>query len=196
MKSDIQKKAAELFKQLAPDEKKATNEWVIREKKVLSLPIFLASPTTPDADGKEFCIMLKKAIDAKDFSAFTGKAPKPEAKDEPEAKPEPKAEGKTILDVAVDMGKAEVIHIGDKPEPEAKPATASAEPPKAPAHPADGDLHNALVDFVKRHAPAATGSPAPVAPAKSEFTIDEATEAKLNKMIDDRISAYFKSITG
>lgn len=189
MKQEIAKTIVGLFNQINLDQKAIVNQWTEREKKHKNIAIFLGDSKVSDQAGQELAVMLKKAIDAKDFSALEGKPAAPE-------KPATEAKPKTILDAGIESGKVEVVHIG---EPKAEPKVEKPKTPERREHtPAETSgnatwaLEQALAEFVRVHAPASTGS-APAQPAPSSPSV---SEEDIRRICDQQIQAYFKRITG
>ena len=78
----IKEVAKALFQRLQPkrDEFKLVNEWVAKNSDSNNLPIFLTKAS--EEDQQRLCVMLKKALDHDDFSAFKASPP---SEDKPEA---------------------------------------------------------------------------------------------------------------
>lgn len=193
----------QLFNQLNADQKTIANQWISREKSVKNAAIFMGSDKISETDRQEFCVLLKKALDAGDFSALMpGGSKAPEVKAEAETKaPEP-AKDKTILDAGIESGKVEVIHVGDKPKAEAPPekedsasAEASTKSCAKSSSAAAGVLHNALVEFVRTHAPAPAKAKAsaPDTPAITEDRIRELIREIIGETVTTSVKAEVKA---
>jgi hypothetical protein len=110
----INEVARTLFQELRDTQPKhmtTVNSWVNATSEHKNIPIFL----TKAAEGEKqaFCVMLKKALTAKDFSAFQATAPAAK-EEEPAPAPEPPVEDEPVVE-------------DEPPAPEEEPPT----PPKA-----------------------------------------------------------------
>jgi len=130
MSKTINEKARELFQRLKgdfpKDKMKIVNTWVAENTSSKNLPLFLAQGD--ETTKKRLCIMMQKAMDNDDFSAFTGEAEaKPaEPKEEPKPEPEKKAdESKAEKPKEESKPKDEPKDEPKKGEPKAEPKTAS-----------------------------------------------------------------------
>ena len=109
----INEVARTLFQELRDTQPKhmtTVNSWVNATSEHKNIPIFL----TKAAEGEKqaFCVMLKKALTAKDFSAFQATAPAAKT-EEPAPAPEPPVEDEPVVE-------------DEPPAPEEEPPT----PPK------------------------------------------------------------------
>ncbi len=123
----INEVARTLFQELRDTQPKhmtTVNSWVNATSEHKNIPIFL----TKAAEGEKqaFCVMLKKALTAKDFSAFQATAPAAK-EEEPAPAPEPPVEDEPVVE-------------DEPPAPEEEPPTPLKDNTQGDAiPPVDGD---------------------------------------------------------
>ncbi len=188
----ISEVARELFIQLKEKDTgkmKLVNEWITRNSSHPNLPIFLTK--SAEADKKQFCVMLKKALDADDFSAFEGGATPPtgdkgeDKKDGEDKKPDPKPEPDES-----DKDKGE-----DKPEPKPEPEKKPAKKDKPKPEPEPGPAVGGLVDdAVRTIAGAIVAKKINEALADRKGGGESVSEDDIRRIVREEIRAHFQRI--
>lgn len=193
------------------------DKWVDANTDQSNLALFLTKGD--DEDRKELCVLLKKAIDNKDFSAFDPDA-KPPAEDdkandaaeesEPEEKkeeskeeksePEPEPQTEPKKEQQKSEPKADKAEDKPKEDPKGEPAKTEPEPKDEPkgttldsmvATIAGAVFHQKISGFIPKIVDKVIEKLGGT--PKGESTI---SEERINEIVDERINERFKKILG
>ena len=180
----INEVARTLFQELRDTQPKhmtTVNSWVNATSEHKNIPIFL----TKAAEGEKqaFCVMLKKALTAKDFSAFQATAPAAK-EEEPAPAPEPPVEDEPVVEDEPPAPEEEPPPVEDEPAPEVE----------TPAPVADVGYAEALTSAVEAIVDARIGkAPQPkavaAAPSVSEDRIREIIQEEMKGMKKDMLKS-------
>lgn len=195
MSDKIKTVCTNLFREIRAkhsDQLPRIDKWVAANFEQSNLALFLTKGD--DEDRKKLCVLLKKAIDNKDFSAFDPDAKPPEENNSKEEKPEPEPESKPKEQTEPKKEQQKSEPKADKPAPEPKGEPAKTEPPKKSGTTLDSMVATIAGAVFNKKAPTLIdkvieklgGTP------KGESISEE----RINEIVDERINERFKKILG